>query len=74
MKPVTLPHPLYVQARGHLEQAIAVLSREPDAAPLIRLLDEAIDIAIELAHLPPSDITILRLTPSDEVRDKTGQE
>ncbi|MHA6730684.1 hypothetical protein [Devosia sp. A369] len=69
-----LPHPLYVQARDHLEQAMAVLSHEPDAAPLLALLDEAVDIAIELAHLPPTDGAILRLLPSDEGRDEPNDE
>lgn len=40
------------------------------AAPLLAMIDEAIDIAIELAHLPPTDETILRLAPFDEVRDE----
>ena len=74
MKPTGLPHPLYVQVRDHLEQAMAVLSREPTAAPLLALLDEAVDIAIELAHLPPTDEPILRLVPSDEARDKPDSE
>ncbi|MHA6732437.1 hypothetical protein [Devosia sp. A369] len=74
MKPTTLPHPLYVQARDHLEQAMAVLSREPDAAPLLALIDEAVDIAIELAHLPPTDVTILHLMSSDAVRGKPDRE
>ncbi|MHA6731647.1 hypothetical protein [Devosia sp. A369] len=74
MKPTTLPHPLYVRARDHLEQAMAVLSREPDAAPLLAMIDEAVDIAIELAHLPPADEPMLRLKPSDEVRDKPDGE
>ena|SRR5690606_19060444 len=65
MKPNTPPHLLYVQARDHLERAIAVLSREPGAEPLIRLLDEAVDITIELAHLPPPGETPLRLLPVD---------
>lgn len=69
MKPTTLPHPLYVRARDHLEQAMAVLSREPDAAPLLAMIDEAVDIAIELAHLPPAGGAILGLLPSDAVRD-----
>ncbi|MHA6692421.1 hypothetical protein [Devosia sp. A449] len=67
MKQANLPHPLYMRARDHLEQAMAVLSREPNAAPLLALLDEAVDIAIELAHMPPADETILRLMPSDKV-------
>ncbi|MHA6731605.1 hypothetical protein [Devosia sp. A369] len=67
MKPTTLPHPLYVQARDHLEQAMAVLLREPDAAPLLALIDEAVHIAIEMAHLPPTDETILHLRPYDMV-------
>ncbi|MHA6730685.1 hypothetical protein [Devosia sp. A369] len=70
MKQTTLPHPLYVQARDHLEQAMAVLLHEPGAAPLLALIDEAVDIAIELAHLPPPDEPILHLIPSDEARDK----
>lgn len=65
MKPSTPPRLLYVQARDHLERAMAVLSREPDAAPLIHLLDEAVDITIELAHLPPAGETPLRLLPID---------
>jgi hypothetical protein len=60
MKPTTPPHLLYVQARDHLERAMAVLSREPGAAPVIQLLDEAVDITIELAHLPPACETPLR--------------
>ncbi|MHA6692714.1 hypothetical protein [Devosia sp. A449] len=74
MKPTTLPHPLYVRARDHLEQAMAVLSRDPNAAPLLALIDEAVDLAIELAHLPPTDETILHLSPADEVRDKPDGE
>lgn len=70
MERTTLPHPLFVRARDHIEQAIAVLSHDPDAARLLVLLDEAVDIAIELAHLQQTDATILRLKPSDEVRDK----
>lgn len=69
MKQTTLPHPLYVRARDHLEQAMAVLSHDPNATPLLALIDEAVDIAIELAHLPPADETILRLVPPDEIRD-----
>lgn len=74
MKRASLPHPLYVQARDHLERAMAVLSRDPNAVPLLALLDEAVDLAIELAHLPAPDEPILRLMPSDAVRDKLGKE
>ncbi|MHA6692773.1 hypothetical protein [Devosia sp. A449] len=68
MKQTTLPHPLYIRARDHLEQAMAVLAHEPNAAPLLAMIDEAVDIAIELAHLPPVDETILHLAPPDEAR------
>ncbi|MHA6692724.1 hypothetical protein [Devosia sp. A449] len=74
MKQTTLPRPLYVQVRDHLEQAIAVLSHDPAAVPLRALLDEAVDISIELAHLSPAGATILHLRSSNEVRNKLDGE
>jgi hypothetical protein len=61
-----MPNPLYQLVRDHLERAMATLPRHNGTEPLRGLIDEAIDVAIELAYLRrPDDAPVLRLLPSD---------
>jgi hypothetical protein len=63
MHDYSLPHPLYESVRDHLEQAMAVLPREPYAESLRALIDEALDAAIELAYRDTAHGVNLHLVP-----------
>lgn len=51
----TLPDPRYECVRDHLEQALAIAPKAPDAAPLRSQIEIAVEAAIELAYRVGSD-------------------
>lgn len=48
-----LPLPIYEHVRDHLEQALAIVPRDEDSAKLRLRIEEAIELALELAYQRP---------------------
>ncbi|UXN69729.1 hypothetical protein N8A98_21370 [Devosia neptuniae] len=62
-----LPDPRYECVRDHLEQALAIAPRAPDAAPLRVHIGVALEAAIELAYRPRPEDDTLQLFETDRV-------
>ena len=69
MRPCLYPNPLYERVRDHLEQSIAILPQDPVSEAARTMLEEALDVVLWLAYLPPQGRPALHVVASNEVHD-----